>query len=272
MKGNICPVARKRPVFLFIIIAAALLAGAGALLRATRPDVAFVVDASEEPLLASWPERGLFSPYDVEMVVYPAGIPASDYYIYSPVAALKVLEEGASVPAPSACWGLSDTSSASEVFTLVFTPSPASMWSLAYDNLNSEGLLSATLRDSISILEGDLAALAPSLVLDFSYEGSLNSVTAEEMARELDANGVSTLIVFTPSNVSRLLRADAGYRVITDKMAGAAFRNGQAVDTVGEDFTAMLGELAAGSSGAAATPYVFESGKNSLEVLLDDLL
>ena len=264
---------KRKHLLLKSVISAAAIAAALLLIRYFSLDkINFVVSGYEEYLYSSLPEKGILAPYRCTVSVYPETWDGADAAIYSPVAALSLIRDGASPGARSACFGISDAE-ASDYFDVVFTDDILCQWNLAYENAGMDALLPALIYDESDNEERELASLAPESVPSFSYDESLSRVAAESLSSELAANGVQTLIVFDPSKVSELMMIDDGCTYIVDSINQNAFESGQKADTVGYGFTQMTELLLdEETEGFILAPYIYSEHKNPFEVFLDNLI
>lgn len=264
---------KRKHLLLKSVISAAVIAAALLLIRYFSLDrINFVVSRYDEYLYSSLPERGILAPYRCTVSIYPEILDDADAEIYSPVAALSLIRDGASPGVRSACFGISDAE-ASDHFDVVFTDDIHSQWNLAYENAGMDALLPAVIYDESDYEESELASLVPESVPSFSYDESLSRVAAETLSAKLAASGVQTLIVYDPSKVSELLRPDNGCTYIVDSIYKKAFESGQKADTVGYDFTRMTELLLEeAADGFITAPYIYSEYQNSFEVFLDNLI
>lgn len=232
----------------------------------TRPSVNIVMTEAEELLFASYLPSGLFEKYRVRVSLYPE-VRKADYVLYSPAAGARAVGDGSDFSGGSAVWGLADEDLP---FQLAFIPDETARWQVAYGTTGSP-LLSAVVYDSSSEKETELAARAPSSVLRFSYDRQLSRVGADVLRGELDANGVSSLIIYSPVNTLELLSTDEGYDLTVPLLYANVFETVELSHLTSEDFLSMFQMLEAGLSGRVETPYILLESQKGIKVLLDKL-
>lgn len=260
---------KKRAVRTILIIAVIIVLSAicTAVFYFTRPSVNIVLTEAESQLFASQLPSGILEGFRFRVSIYPE-IRESDYTIYSPAAGARVIGDGA-VPADgSAVWGLSDESLP---FYVSFIPDESARWENAYEPTGSP-LLPAVIYNSSSSLETALAAEAPSGVLRFSYSGSLSRVGAEALKADLERNGVSSLVIYSPVGTLELLSSDEGYELTVPLLYADVFETVEVSYLASEDFRAMAGILKDGAQGRVETPYTLLEAKKGIKVILDKIL
>lgn len=232
----------------------------------TRPSVNVVLSEAELPLLEDRLPAGFYEPYRVIVTCYPETA-AADYTLYSPVAGVLAsvndnIAEGAAV------WGLETVP---EGFATSFTPSEERRWQSAYE-AGLSVLPSAAVCNSASSSELQLVDGRPEETLVFSYDGSLSRVSADELKRQLEAESVGLLYVYSPENVLNLLTGGDGFTLVVPLLYGKAFEDDDDVTLylAAEDFITMFSHLS--EEGAVETPYTVISADKGLKAMLDKLL
>lgn len=260
---------KKRTVWTILIAVAiiSLVAIGSAVFYFTRTSINIVMTEAEQILFASRLPSGLSEGYRVRVSLYPETRKA-DYTLYSPAAGARAVADQADLDAESAVWGLSDENIP---FALSFIPDESARWNYAYQQTGSP-LLAAVIYDTSSPVELELAAKAPSSVLRFSYDGSLSRVGAENMKDELERNGVSSLIIYSPVNTLELLSSDEGYELTFPLLYADVFETVSPSYLAAEDFRSMFDILKSGQKGRVETPYTLLPAKKGIEVILDKLL
>ena len=257
----------KKQLLLIPLIIILIFAIFASIYHFTRPSISLILSQEEDLLLSSSIPSGIFNPYRVKKSIYPE-VKKASYYLYSPVAASLAIRDESVISDSSGVWGLEDETLP---FSLIFRPESEKLWSLSYKKSGETPLLSAIIYDSSSPEESHLASLADSSFLRFTYDGTLSRVGAEVIKSDLERNGVSSLIIYSPYKAIELLYEDEGYTLTLPLLYKEVFNNVKVSSTVGEDFNAMFKALVKGESGKVETPYKLTNFDNSIKVIFNKL-
>ena len=227
----------------------------------TRPQVNVIFSNEESLLLDDYFHNRLFSSYRIKKSIYPEVV-ASDYYFFTPIAALKAESDGLALE------NSSTYSISSNNYDLLFSSDDVAKWNQAIEI--DKKLKTALLYNESNNKEKELSKDIK-CDLKIPYQDIISFINADEIKSELDRNSIGTLLVLNPSSVINIFSRCKELTIVVSSIYGKAIDELLDTYVVIEDFNSMLKSLVRGEKGEVSTPYTLSSTKKGIKVVLDYL-